>query len=87
MSANESAPAGNRGASINPTDTESTPRPEDILAAARGYCVIVSSDEGKYRRRVFLSLHAAERAVNRAKASGKYAAMVLAVIVPTGVTE
>ena len=87
MSTNENAPAGNRGASINPTNTESTPRPEDILAAAHTYCVLVESAHGKYRRRLYLSLSAAEKAVQRAKANGKYAALVLAVVTPQAVIQ
>lgn len=66
---------------------ESIPSEAALFAAARGYCVIVTSSEGKHRRRIFLSLHSAERAVQRAKARGLYAAIVLAVIVPTGVAE
>ncbi len=88
MSANENAPASNEGASrLHQPAVDSTPSEAALFAAARGYCVIVTSSEGKHRRRIFLSLHSAERAVQRAKARGCYAALVLAVIVPTGVAE
>ena len=87
MSAKENAPAVNEGAPNHPTADDSTPSEAALSAAARGYCVIVTSAEGRYRRRLFLSLHSAEKAVQRAKARGLYAAMVLAVIVPTGVAE
>lgn len=88
MTANENRPTSDDGAASNhATDRYATPRTADVLAAARGHCLIVSSSEGKYRRRLFLSLHAAEKAKERAQARGCYAAIVLAVIVPTGVAE
>lgn len=64
------------------SDTEYTRDPRQILAAARGYCVLVESAHGRYRRRLYLSLNSAEKAVQRAKESGKYAALVLATITP-----
>lgn len=87
MSANRNAPASNRGASTIQIHPESTPSEAALLAAARGYCVLVSSNEGKYRRRLYLTLSAAEKAKERAEARGCYAAIVLAVIIPTGVAE
>ena len=87
MTTKRNAPASNEGASAIQTRTESTPSEAALFAAARGYCVIVSSNEGQYRRRLYLSLSAAEKAKERAQARGCYAAIVLAVIIPTGVAE
>lgn len=67
------------------TDTEHTRDPRQILAAASGHCVLVESAHGKYRRRLYLSLSAAEKAVQRARDNGKYAALVLAVVSPVEV--
>lgn len=83
----KAGPHHETGPHENTCNPEDTPTEAALLAAARGYCVIVTSAEGRYRRRLFLSLHAAEKAVQRAKGRGLYAAMVLAVIVPTGVAE
>lgn len=75
----------NEGAPNQPTDDDSTPRHDSVLNAATGYCVIVESNHGKYRRRLYLSLSAAENAVARANANGKWAGLVLARVVPVGV--
>ena len=83
----KAGPTAETGPHENTCNPEDTPTEAALFAAARGYCVIVTSSEGKYRRRLYLSLHSAEKAVQRAKARGLYAAMVLAVIVPTGVAE
>ena len=83
----KAGPHDETGPHENTGNSEGTPTEAALFAAARGYCVIVTSSEGRYRRRLFLSLHSAEKAVQRAKARGLYAAMVLAVIVPTGVAE
>ena len=83
----KAGPTPETGPHENTCNPEDTPTEAALFAAARGYCVIVTSSEGKYRRRLYLSLHSAEKAVQRAKANGKFAAMVLAVIVPTGVAE
>ena len=56
-----------------PTDTES---------ACAAYVVLLFTPAGKYRRRVFLSLHSATAAVQRAKAKGQPAHMVLCRLQP-----
>ena len=83
----KAGPHHETGPHENTCNPEDTPTEAALFAATRGYCVLVSTTEGKYRRRLFLSLHAAEKAKKRAQARGCYAALVLAVIVPTGVAE
>lgn len=55
------------------------------LEAAAGYAVLVETGEGKYRRRLFLTLASAERAVDRARDRGKFAELVLVRVVPVEV--
>lgn len=83
----KAGPTLETGLPENTCTSQGTPSEADLFGAARGYCVVVRTDHGKFRRRLYLSLHSAEKAVQRAKARGVYAAMVLAVIVPTGVAE
>ena len=86
MNANEKAgPHHETGPHTNAAADQSNPDPSAVLAAATGYCVIVESNHGKYRRRLYLSLSAAENAVARANANGKWAGLVLARVVPVGV--
>lgn len=87
MSPNENAPADNRGASTEPADHHSTPRHEAVLDAAAGYAVLVETGEGRYRRRLFLTLTSAERAVGRARDRGKYAYLVLVTLTPQSVIQ
>ncbi|MDZ4234794.1 MAG: hypothetical protein U1C73_13795 [Dietzia sp.] len=87
MSANESAPADNRGASNQPTDTDSSPCNDSVLAAAAGYAVLVETGAGRYRRRLFLTLASAERAVERARDRGQYSWLVLVTLTPTAVVQ
>ena len=88
MTANENAPASNEGASNNhQAAPDSTPRRDSVLAAAAGYAVLVETGEGRYRRRLFLTLASAERAVNRARARGRYAYLVLVTLTPTAVVQ
>ena len=83
----KAGPTPETGLPENICTSQGTPSEADLFGAARGYCVVVRTDHGKFRRRLYLSLNAAEKAVERARAHGKYASMVLAVIVPTGVAE
>ncbi len=87
MSANRNAPASNRGASTIQIHPESTaaPRTAVLLDAIAGYAVLVNSGDGRYRRRVFLTLAAAERAVERAQDRDQTAHLVLCRLIPTGV--
>ncbi|GAA1706499.1 hypothetical protein GCM10009831_15210 [Dietzia cercidiphylli] len=87
MSEKRSAPAVNEGAPNHPTADDSTPRHDSALAAAAGYAVLVETGEGRYRRRLFLTLASAERAVNRARDRGKYAHLVLVTLTPTAVIQ
>ena len=87
MSANENAPARHEGASNYQVDHHSTPRHDSVLNAAAGYAVLVETGEGRYRRRLFLTLASAERAVNRARDRGKYAYLVLVTLTPTAVIQ
>lgn len=58
------------------------------VAALRGYAVLVhvpGAAEVRSRRRLYLSLHSATRAVERAEARGLDAQLVLVRLVPEGV--
>lgn len=67
------------------TASKDTPDDRHVLAATAGYAVLVETGEGRYRRRLFLTLASAERAVDRARDRGHYAHMVLCRIIPSGV--
>jgi hypothetical protein len=54
----------------------------DIESACEAFVVLVFTPDGKYRRRVFLSLHSATAAVQRARAKGQPVRMVLCQIEP-----
>lgn len=83
----KAGPTPETGPHENTCNPDDTPTEAALLAAAGGYCVLVESAHGKYRRRLYLSLSAAQSAVERARAHGKYAALVLAVVTPVGVAE
>lgn len=94
MSARESRPAGNRAANEQagrPTlSAESTAtEPLSALDAAGVvdgvHVVVVRVDGEHYRRRVYLNLPSAQRAVERARARGRGAEIVLCQLVPAGV--
>lgn len=87
MSAKKNAPASNEGVPNHQTAYDSTPRRDSVLNAAAGYAVLVETGEGRYRRRLFLTLASAERAVNRARERGKYAYLVLVTLTPTAVIQ
>lgn len=81
----KAGPHHETGPHENASDTENTRVDSDMLAAAAGYAVLVETGEGRYRRRLFLTLASAERAVERAEDRGQSAHLVLCQIVPTGV--
>lgn len=86
MSEMRKATAGNGGAiGGEPSNPNSTATHDSVLAAAAGYAVLVETGEGRYRRRLFLTLAAAERAVRRARERGQYAELILVRVVPVGV--
>lgn len=85
MSAKRNAPASNEGVPNNPTATDSTRRDESSLAPVAGYAMLLHTGHGRYRRRLFLTLAAAERAVERARDRGQYAELILVRVVPVGV--
>lgn len=86
MSASEKAgPHHGAGPQKNPCTTDSSPHHGDVLAAVTGYALAVETGNGRYRRRLFLTLAAAENAVARARARGQYAEVVLVRMVPVGV--
>jgi hypothetical protein len=58
---------------------DSLPTAADIASA---YVVVVFTPAGKYVRRVFLSLHSATAAMQRARKRGQPAEMVLCRLVP-----
>ena len=78
------APPGNRPesqAATKPLDTPSLPL-ADIASACESFVVLVYTPTGKYRRRVYLSLHSATAAVRRAQDKGQPVRMVLARLTP-----
>lgn len=69
------------------TDTSSPILPADDSArslqnAVEAFVIVVLTPEGKYRRRVYLSLHSASHAVERAWAKGQPARMILCRVTP-----
>lgn len=61
--------------------------PADTRPALTGYAVLVEvpgAPEPRYRRRLFLSLHSAQKAIERAEARGLEAHMVLLHMQPVG---
>lgn len=82
------------GRSGNPTETAHEARDltlnldstialdQAIAAHCDAYAVLVETTEGRYRRRLMLSLHSAEKAVRRAEAAGHQAQMILVRITP-----
>ena len=55
---------------------------EAIASACEAYVALVLTPKGKFTRRVFLSLHGANQAVERARARGQAAAVVLCRLTP-----
>ena len=56
--------------------------PPDITSACEAYVVLLINPAGKYVRRVYLSLHSATAAVQRAQDKGQQCALVLCRLVP-----
>lgn len=89
--ARESRPGGaTRAASesvvatpLQGTDHAPAPRPVDAILPA--YCVLVTTPSDRTTRRLFLTLHGAMRAVERAQQRGSSARLDLCQIVPAGV--
>ena len=83
-----SRPAANGAANESRTDgvsPASVPHPDDFpvgRVACAAYVVLVVTPAHKYRRRVFLSLHSASAAVQRAQAKGQPARLMLCQLVP-----
>jgi len=81
-------PDGNQAASRSVGDELTTSRvlePWDLSPLADCHVIVVSLPDSKYRRRVFLSLHAAEKAAARARAAGQRAELFLARMRPVGI--
>lgn len=56
----------------------------EMIARADALVALVQDKRGRYRRRVFLTLASAERAVDHARARGVDAQVVLVQLVPIG---
>jgi hypothetical protein len=79
------APPGNRPEDRDATkllDTSTLPPAADIENACEAFAVVVITPAGKYVRRVFLSLHSATAAMQRALGKGQPACIVLCRLVP-----
>lgn len=59
--------------------------PPDVSSWCNAFVVLVLTPRGKYRRRVYLSLHSADKALARAAAQGQPARMVLCWLTPVTV--
>ena len=68
-----------------PVDHDYTRHQAEALSAVTGYALAVETGAGRYRRRMFLTLAAAENAVARARARGQYAEVILVRVVPVEV--
>lgn len=64
---------------------DSTRQSGASLDPVAGYAMLLHTGHGRYRRRLFLTLAAAERAVDRARDRGQYAELILVRVVPVGV--
>lgn len=88
MSAKNNAPAGNEGAATGLVNHDQYSHDQaDVRAAVTGYALAVETGSGRYRRRLFLTLSAAENAVRRARERGQYAEVILVRVVPVEVVE
>jgi hypothetical protein len=58
------------------------PQATDIESACEAYAVLLITSTGKYRRRIYLSLHSATAAIQRAQDKGQPVRMVLCRLVP-----
>jgi hypothetical protein len=80
---NQSRPV--RGGSETSTATDINAilvRAADIESACEAFAVVVVTPAGHYRRRIFLSLHSASGAAQRARAKGHPVSMVLCRLAP-----
>jgi hypothetical protein len=83
-----SRPAEDGAADEAPDDglsSATVPHPQSLPAgrsACAAYVVLVVTPAHKYRRRVFLSLHSASAAVQRAQAKGQSVRIMLCQLVP-----
>jgi len=93
-SRNASAPGGaTRGeANVHVWDADNTSVPPNAdihtVAALKGYAVLVrvpAASDARIRRRLYLSLHSAQRAVERAEERGLEAHLLLVRMTPEGV--
>lgn len=74
--------------SILPPSADSDPI--DVTGVISGVYVVVVRVEGaelRYRRRLFLSLHSAEKAARRAEQRGQVVEVVLCQLTPVGVSR
>lgn len=64
--------------------TAMVPQATDLSLYVDTYAVIVETTDLKHRRRVYLSLHSAEKAADRARAAGHRAELFLVRMTPVG---
>ena len=77
----QSRPEANRAAKDVSDDT-GTITLTDPQALAHGHAVLVSTPSGRWSRRLYLSLHSADKAMQRAQDRGQVAHCVLVELVP-----
>jgi hypothetical protein len=78
--------AGNQGAEISTSDFPSISESSDVNTATvlvtGVHVVVVTTSEGKYRRRTYFNLPSAQRAVDRATMAGHVANIILCQLIP-----
>ena len=74
----ESLPSGGTRQAI---ESSTATKNQSQSTAAHAYAVLVTSTDNKCRRRLFLSLHSAEKAIQRAEARGHFAELELCRVV------
>lgn len=65
-------------------NSNTPPSIPDLLSRSQGLAVFVEDPSGRYRRRIYLTTNAAEKAVKRAKARGVRCRVVLVQFHPIG---
>ncbi|SMX80704.1 hypothetical protein BSP109_01638 [Brevibacterium sp. Mu109] len=79
-----SRPAGNGTANdqLGTRSVSIVPDADDLTQRGRALAVLVEDSSGRYRRRLYLSLRSAERAVQRAQQRGRDARAILVSLEP-----
>jgi hypothetical protein len=85
LEATAPAPEGDRHPSENTVAAKQPDKPS--LSEPRAYCVVMRTPYDRELQRVFLSLHSAVQAVERARKRGLQAELILCRLVPLGTAD